>query len=268
MKFNSRQILLVTVALAITTVLFVLGYKTPFGKSSPKGVSVFNAEDYLSAQKKQLAPGLQKQIGELEAGKDNKENLVKLSTLWDSLNVAYAGAYYALELARREQNEITWFAAGSKFYNAANFSNDSNLTIDAIGKAKEAYGKVLELNPKNLQAKCALAACIIQGDNDVMKGVGMLKEVVAVDSNNVQAIFALGMLSIQSGQFDKAQERFEKLIKIEPFNPEFYYYLGEVYAKRGDVPKAVKTYETCKTLLKDNEARKEIETIINKLNKL
>ena len=101
-----------------------------------------------------------------------------------------------------------------------------------------------------------------------MKGVSLLKEVVATDSNNVQAIFTLGMLSIQSSQFEKAQERFEKLIKLEPFNPEYYFYLGEVYAKSGNVAKAIKTYETCKTLVTDKEAKKEIDQIINKLNKL
>jgi ABC-type lipoprotein release transport system permease subunit len=72
----------------------------------------------------------------------------------------------------------------------------------------------------------------------------------------------------QSSQFEKAQERFEKLIKLEPFNPEYYFYLGEVYAKSGNVAKAIKTYETCKTLVTDKEAKKEIDQIINKLNKL
>jgi cytochrome c-type biogenesis protein CcmH/NrfG len=142
------------------------------------------------------------------------------------------------------------------------------MMLDALQQAKQSYNKVLELNPNNLQAKTALAVCIIQGDNDVMKGVGLLKEVVAKDSNNVQAIFTLGMLSIQSNQLDKAQERFEKLIKIEPFNAEYYFYLAEVYAKSGDTKKAVKTYETCKTLVKDKEAQKEIDAIIEKLNKL
>jgi DNA-binding SARP family transcriptional activator len=58
------------------------------------------------------------------------------------------------------------------------------------------------------------------------------------------------------------------LIKLEPFNPEYYFYLGEVYAKSGNVAKAIKTYETCKTLVTDKEAKKEIDQIINKLNKL
>jgi tetratricopeptide (TPR) repeat protein len=272
MKFNSKQNLLVSIALVVTATLFVMGYKTPFGQNSSKGVSVlseqFDADGFLKEQKAKLTPEQSKQVELLESDKKNKENLVQLANLWDSLKVTYLSAYYTLQLAQLENNEITWFAAGSKFYTVANFASDSLLGTHAIGKAKEAYTKVLELNPANLQAKSALAVCIIQGDNDVMKGVSLLKEVVATDSNNVQAIFTLGMLSIQSSQFEKAQERFEKLIKLEPFNPEYYFYLGEVYAKSGNVAKAIKTYETCKTLVTDKEAKKEIDQIINKLNKL
>ena len=119
-----------------------------------------------------------------------------------------------------------------------------------------------------MDAQTAVAVIYVQIDQDVMKGVGLLKDVVAKDSNNIQAIFTLGMLSIQSGQFDKAQERFEKLITIQPFNPEYYFYLGEVYAKGGNTQKAIKTYETCKTLLKDEAAKKEIESLINKLKNI
>lgn len=273
MKLNSKQLILILLAVGITLTLFSLGYKTPFAQATDaKGVAVlaksFDVEAFLIEQKSKLDPNQLKLVEQLEADKNNKESLVQLANLWDSLKVSYAGAYYTYKLAELEQNEITWFAAGSKFYNVANFASDSLVSMSAIQQAKTAYGKVVELNPKNLQAKNALAVCLIQGDNDVMKGVGMLKEVVATDSNNVQAIFTLGMLSIQSNQFDKAQERFEKLIKLEPFNAEYYFYLAEVYAKSGSTEKAIKTYETCKTLVTDKEAKKEIETIINKLNKL
>lgn len=272
MSINSKQVLLIAIALILTTVLFVMGFKTPFGKATPGGAlalkQTFDAEAFLSDQTAKQSNPLKQQIAKLSTDKTNKENLVKLTNLWDSLNVPLASAYYTRLLAQQEQNEITWFASGSKFYNVANFSQDSGVVAYSIKNAKESYSKVLELNPANLQAKSALAVCIIQGDNDVMKGVGMLKEVVATDSNNIQAIFTLGMLSIQSNQFDKALERFEKLVKLEPFNPEYYFYLGEVYAKSGNTKQAIKTYETCKTLVTDKEAKKEIDNIINKLNKL
>lgn len=172
------------------------------------------------------------------------------------------------KLAGLEPDEKNWFAAGSKYYMVAATSNDSLLASESATRAKFALEKVITINGNNLDAKNALAACYIEVDQDVMKGVGMLKEVVEKDSNNVQAIYTLGMLSIRSGQFDKARERFEKLIALQPFNPEYYYYLGEVYAKTGNVPMALKTYDKCRTLLKDEEARKEVDKIINQLKNI
>ena len=273
MKFNSKQLILTALTVGLCSILFMLGFKSPFGSSNPKGdesivlLPKFDASSYIAEEKRKLSGALQDQLAELEE-EPNKHNYIAIAAIWDSLKVSYAAAAYTLKAADLDKTEFSWLAAGNRFYNVANFSNDSAMMLDALQQAKQSYNKVLELNPNNLQAKTALAVCIIQGDNDVMKGVGLLKEVVAKDSNNVQAIFTLGMLSIQSNQLDKAQERFEKLIKIEPFNAEYYFYLAEVYAKSGDTKKAVKTYETCKTLVKDKEAQKEIDAIIEKLNKL
>jgi tetratricopeptide (TPR) repeat protein len=272
MSLNFKQVSLIAVTVIITIVLFVMGFKTPFGNSQPKGVSVlnasFNIETCLSEQTTKQEEAIKLRLIKLTEDKGNKESLLKLTQLWDSLSVLVGSAYYSKLLAEKENSEILWLNSGSKFYNAGNFSQDSSLVAYCMSNAKDAYSKVLELNSNNLQAKNALAVCIIQGDNDVMKGVAMLKEVVAIDSTNVQAIFTLGMLSIQSNQLEKAKERFEKLVSLEPFNPEYYFYLGEIYAKSGNTKKAINTYETCKTLLTDKEAKKEIDTIINKLNKL
>jgi hypothetical protein len=78
MKFNSKQILLVSIALVVTATLFVMGYKTPFGQNSSKGVSVlseqFDADGFLKEQKAKLTPEQSKQVELLESDKKNKEN--------------------------------------------------------------------------------------------------------------------------------------------------------------------------------------------------
>jgi outer membrane protein len=44
----------------------------------------------------------------------------------------------------------------------------------------------------------------------------MLREVLAEQPTNELALFAIGNLSIQSGQFEKAVARFDTLLKINP----------------------------------------------------
>lgn len=271
MKLTRNQIVLLLFVLSIITFLFVKGYKTAetsISTTANSNVHSFDFEDYLSEEKAELSETLKVRLAELE--KDNKTalGLQKIIVLWDSLNNQFVSGHYMEQYANLEPTEQNWFAAGSKYYAYASLSNDSLMIAESASLAKKDFQKVLALNPNNLEAKTAMAAIIVQIDQDVMKGVGMLKEVVAKDSNNVQAIFTLGMLSIQSGQLDKAEERFQKLIQLQPFNAEYYFYLGEVYAKAGKTEKAIKTYETCKTLLKDKEAQKDIETLIKKLNNI
>jgi tetratricopeptide (TPR) repeat protein len=273
MSFTRGPLTLFLIVAVVSGFLFYKGYKTPVGGSDASdthdhAAHAFEMGEYMDERKQELPGPVRERINALEKDEKSKTGLENLIVLWDSLNNQLISAHYMTMYAELEPTEKNWFAAGSKFYTFASLSHDSIMMNEAAGKAKHAFEKVLALNASNLDAQTALAAIYIQVDQDVMKGVGLLKEVVEKDSNNIQAIFTLGMLSIQSGQFDKAEERFQKLISIQPFNPEYYFYLGEVYAKAGDTQKAIKTYETCKTLLKDEAAKKEIESLINKLKNI
>jgi cytochrome c-type biogenesis protein CcmH/NrfG len=53
-----------------------------------------------------------------------------------------------------------------------------------------------------------------------MKGIALLKEVLEEDENNTEALYYLGVFSIQSGQFDKGIGRFVTILKLEPDNQE------------------------------------------------
>eukprot|EP01092_Planopodium_desertum_P015401 TRINITY_DN81498_c0_g2_i4.p1 TRINITY_DN81498_c0_g2~~TRINITY_DN81498_c0_g2_i4.p1 ORF type:complete len:272 (-),score=4.79 TRINITY_DN81498_c0_g2_i4:274-1089(-) len=271
MSINRNQLVLFVIVFGLVSFLFVKGYKTDkasLDTSAVIGPKSFDMDEYIAEEKKELSAPLQERVNALEKESQTITGLQNLIVLWDSLNNQLVSAHYMEQYALEEPTEKNWFAAGSKYYASASMGNDSVMVALAAGKAKEAFEKVIKLNPDNLDAQTAMAAIIVQVDQDVMKGVGLLKEVVAKDSNNVQAIFTLGMLSIRSNQFEKAEERFEKLITLQPFNPEYYFYLGEVYAKSGQTEKAIKTYETCKTLLKDEAAKKEIESLINKLKNI
>ncbi len=271
MSFNRNQIVLFVVVIAIVAALFVKGYKTAnssVSATSSVSSNVFDIDSYIEAEKKELSQPLQERITDLEKDTKTETGLQNLIVLWDSLDNQLISATYMESYATMKPTEKNWFATGSKYYTFASLSNDSIMITASASKAKSAFEKVIKLNPNNLDAQTAMAAIIVQIDQDVMKGVGILKDVVAKDSNNIQAIFTLGMLSIQSGQFEKAEERFVKLTTLQPFNPEYYFYLGEVYAKIGETQKAIKTYETCKTLLKDDAAKKEIETLIIKLKNI
>jgi len=262
-----KQFTLILSVLLFIGILFYLGYKSSVAKTSEavEKKSEFNFQSYLEQSRNKIPAELKSKFIQLEKNSNDQVSLFTLTRMWDSLGYPFLSAHYAFDLAQAEPNKENWKVAGMKFYNTASISNDSNIQSAAASKAEKALEKVLTYDSTDEEAKNALGILYIQIDKDIMKGVKTLKEIITSDSNNIQAIFTLGMLSIQSGQLDKAEVRFLKLISLEPFNPDYYYYLAEVYAKSGDKEKALKSYETCKSLLKDNKAKKEIEALINQL---
>ncbi|MFI5221488.1 MAG: tetratricopeptide repeat protein [Bacteroidia bacterium] len=256
--------------LAIVCILFYLGYKSQYAKnvSTETVSSEFEYPKFYEKSLKSLPDSVKLQL--VAAGKIAVDSLrlTQLSHIWESSGNLLVSANYDMEYAEKFPGKNSWLQAGKKYYNAAAYSSDSLLQREAAVNAKSAFEKVLKSDPENLEAKNALGILYVQVENNIMKGVLMLKEILTKDSNNSQAIYSLGMLSIQSGQLDKAEQRFYKLTLLQPFNPDYYYYLADVYAREGKTEKAIQTYETCKTLVKEERSKKDIDNIIQKLKKL
>jgi uncharacterized protein YfkK (UPF0435 family) len=63
------------------------------------------------------------------------------------------------------------------------------------------------------------------------EGIMKLLAVSRADTNNLRAIYHLGLFSIESGQLEKAEKRFEKLILLQPENQEYKVKLAEIRKK-------------------------------------
>tara|TARA_Y100000739_G_scaffold187428_1_gene166414 strand:- start:959 stop:1417 length:459 start_codon:yes stop_codon:yes gene_type:complete len=62
--------------------------------------------------------------------------------------------------------------------------------------------------------------------NNPMEGVFMLRKILEKEPKNKEALFNLGVLSIQSKQYDKAIERFNQLLIIDSLDKRAYLHLG------------------------------------------
>jgi len=89
--------------------------------------------------------------------------------------------------------------------------------------------------PTNLDEDVDLALANIEkgkssGDMSLVMNEGIMKllAVTKKDSNNVRAIYYLGLFSLESGQLQKAEKRFEKLILLQPQNEEYRNTLQEI----------------------------------------
>jgi len=68
------------------------------------------------------------------------------------------------------------------------------------------------------------------GDMGLVMNEGILKLRAVNESSpyNLRAIYHLGMLSIESGQLEKAKKRFEKLVSLQPENEEYLKILNQI----------------------------------------
>src|SRR4051812_5466831 len=116
-------------------------------------------------------------------------------------------AHYYENSAELNPTEKSWINAAFRYYDASHLASDSVVRKQFTDKAVMAYQNVLKINPDNLDAKTDLALCYAEGPAP-MQGIMLLREVVAKNPNHEMAQYNLGILSVKSGQYDKAVIRF------------------------------------------------------------
>jgi tetratricopeptide (TPR) repeat protein len=273
MSVNKKQITVIAGTLIIIVLLLFASTQLPEKEKVPtsdhagehEGMStlVESAKRVLAKDQKSVVIKLEEA---LKSNPDKKTAFENLINQWDSLRQPAVAAYYMEQAAIVSPNEKNWNEAGNRYYAATRFAKETERHL-LFEKAMECFGKVLELNPKNTEAKINLGACYVEGSSDPMKGIGMLKEVEKTDSNNVNLQLNFAFFSEKSGQWDKAIARFEKVLKIQPDFIEAYLHLADAYQQKGDKAKAIESLEKYITLIDDVTIKTEVQEYINKLKK-
>ncbi|PIQ21298.1 MAG: hypothetical protein COW65_09935 [Cytophagales bacterium CG18_big_fil_WC_8_21_14_2_50_42_9] len=98
-----------------------------------------------------------------------------------------------------------------------------------------------------------------------MQGINLLREVITTDPDNEKALFNLGILSIQSGQYDKAVERFRHLIEVNPKHVQGNFYLAVSLAETGQKEEAKQVFNRARKLDADPGFQASIDTELAKL---
>ena len=126
--------------------------------------------------------------------------------------------------------------------------------------------KTPTINQEDVNVKIA-TQLIDKGD--IMGGVTKLKKVLESDENNIDAIWQLGKLSMQSSQYDKAIVRFEKFITLVEGDDKAsgLIYLADAYFLSGELEKSLNALVLAKSSTKNEKVLIEIDERINIINK-
>lgn len=192
--------------------------------------------------------------------------LAQLGRTWDGFNAPAISAYYFETIAQRTPGESQWLNAAYRYFDAFKSADDSLFRADMVQKAIDCYKKVVELNPANLDAKTDLGVCYAEGTAQPMQGIMMLREVVAANPDHEYAQFNLGVLSVKSGQMEKAVERFSRVLEINPANHDAGFLLGRCYAELGQKEKAVAALESVKKGTDDAQLLQQTDNLIHQIS--
>jgi tetratricopeptide (TPR) repeat protein len=232
----------------------------------------FDIESYLSGSLKQLASAdTQKIITEMSATfkklsanterTSKMEAAEKLAAMYARLRDPMGNAYYVGEAAALANDTIHWVLSGNRWLALSQGVEQQDIKSFTSKKAETAYSKAVELSP-TVSNKVKLASAYVEGGENPMKGIGMLLEIVRADSTVEEAQFTLGRFSLVSGQYDKAINRFEKVLSLRPQNSEAMFLLAEAYRGSGNKQKAIELFEKCRKQVDNPELRKEIDSYI------
>lgn len=110
--------------------------------------------------------------------------------------------------------------------------------------ASEAIAEVQSLDADTALTAVERAVAMVNGPNP-MEGVMLLRELAEQDPPEVDAVVWLGLFSVQSGQLDKARERFTQVLALEPAHFEATFQLALLDMDAADYDRAISGFEAC-----------------------
>lgn len=272
MKFH--QIILVLLAVVVGVILYMTPISPIAEKAeaaeTPADAVAYNIQDDLTEIKNNLDSAALAEVNKWESS-ENEFAFDSLVGFYDMLRKPVGAAFYALKRAEQTNTADNWTEAGERFLLNAKYMGEQAQKANWFSQSRACFEKAVELAPEDLDIQVNLGICLMEGSTFMgtppMEGIGMLKAVEEKDPNNIKALINLGYFSIKSGQFDKAEERFNQVLAIDSKYAEAYLYLADLHERQKMYKKAVEDLENFKSLINDPKKVKEVDDYILELNK-
>lgn len=181
----------------------------------------------------------------------------QISGKWYELGHPAIAGYYAQTLAEMQNTEESWSIAGTTYTLCLRQAEADKVRSFCTNRAVRAFENAISLNPDEPAHQVNLALCYAENppQDNPMKGILMLIDLNKAQPDNVLVLNTLARLAIQTGQFDKALERLNRAVAIEPENSSTICLLGTAYREMGQAEQAAPFLEKCQALLQKSNER-------------
>ncbi|BDD06093.1 tetratricopeptide repeat protein [Aureibacter tunicatorum] len=281
---NKSRIILLVVALGLSGALYTLPkYVVEDENGTENGVSQVeehSADDghdhsdhdgEMASHMSLMTEEKKEKLEKMTFSFNNSQSPEEKSIFADSLRTLYASvgrldsAVKYAELAIPENpNAENLRVVADAYYEVFSVAMSAEQAKDYGSKAQTYYEKVMEEWPDSLGVKTRLAMTYLP-TGQPMKAARMLKDVLKQEPEHEEALYNLGMMSIQSFQYDKGVERFQALLKIDPQNLQARYYLAVCYAELGKKESAKAEFNQVKNMSDDPVVHSTVDNYLKQL---
>ncbi len=205
------------------------------------------AKSSLPVDTSAIVSGIEKDLRASQNDSTKVESLKKLAGIWYDAKRADISGYYAQEVANILNTEDSWAITGTTYMIGARKTEEMKIKEFCFDNAKIAFENAISINPENYSHKVNLALCAIENtsEGNPMKGILMLRDYNKEAPENVLVLTTLARLAIQTNQFDKAVERLNTAIRVEPDNKKANCLMVQAYDGLGNKEKAAQFAAKC-----------------------
>ncbi|HMQ46224.1 MAG TPA: tetratricopeptide repeat protein [Saprospiraceae bacterium] len=209
----------------------------------------------IKGAREQLDERLQSQLlaqeTQLESAKGDTAEVTALKALaawWYEAGFPAISGHYAQRIAEKLETEESWAIAGTTYTICLQREQEQKIRAFCSEKAVQALENAISMNPAEISHRVNLGltyAADPPKDNP-MKGILLLRELNDQYPDNVLVINSLARLALQTGQYERAVERLEKAIELEPDNWNSICLLAQAYDGLGNQAKAQTFDQKCR----------------------
>jgi tetratricopeptide (TPR) repeat protein len=207
-----------------------------------------DAYDTIDAEQKSIIEAM-----DLDLEKSGSDSLKKIQVLkslsgtWYDLGFPSIAGSYAEDIAVMQKTEASWSMAGTTYAICVKNTEDGKTKDFCAKRAIKAFESAISINPESIEHRINLAICYVDQPNqdNPMQGILMLRDLNTKYPENVAVLNQLGKLALQTNQTEKALQRLEAAIKLEPANKNTICLLAAAYKNAGNDAKANEYQNKC-----------------------
>lgn len=211
-------------------------------------VELNSLKDSLTDEDKAYLNGIESELASATSDSAKIKSLQKISSFWYRQGRVGMSAEYAVKIAQTLPTSASWSIAASNLALAAKTPGlAEGKKSDYVSRSKAAFIQASEADPGDISHKLnyALLSTEYPSPENPMEGILTLRKLNEDFPEDVTVLYHLARLAIQTGQWDRAKERLETILRLDPENARAACLMVQVAQHDGESGKAKEWQEKC-----------------------